>query len=137
MNEIISQHSDEEKDFPRATFSQSMIYRIFKEFKASDLIDTKSIVIKNRNQNLYIINEKGKNRLERHKKVITNFAPLHVDLDKFTANFLAGKISPLDVLPKNLPKDQVLKFLKSIRNHLENALTKVNKKIQELEGKTD
>jgi len=133
MNDILMRKFKDENHFAPINFSQSLIYRMFKDFKTRNLINEKSIVINNRNQNLYSINEKGRKRLEYLNKLIKKIAPIEIDSNTFAEDLLSGKISLLELLPKHFPDEQILNVLRSIRQRLEEDLMKINAKIKELE----
>ncbi|MHA1275844.1 MAG: PadR family transcriptional regulator [Candidatus Helarchaeota archaeon] len=113
--------------------SQSSVYRIFKALKKNNLIEGTSVIVKNRNKILYTLNSKGQKQLDKLKKIIQRIAPIEIDPTEYTKDFFAGKISPLDFISKNMPKDQVLMHLKRIRSFLLKRLQEINTKIEELE----
>ncbi|MHA1649036.1 MAG: hypothetical protein ACTSYB_02490 [Candidatus Helarchaeota archaeon] len=136
MNNIIMQQVNSDTQKIYSGFSQSMVYRAFKDLKIKKLIDAESIVVKGRAQNIYKINEKGKKRLNNLRKIIINLAPIQVDPSLFAEEFLSGRISPLQILnkiSKNIPKDKFLMQLKSMQKQLTKILQNITKKIEELE----
>ncbi len=133
MNKLIKDRINARHEDVPDTFSQSLVYRVFKSLKIEGLINGKRIIIKNRTQILYSINDKGKKRLEYLRKIIQNFAPTKMDPKNFIEDLFAGKISPLEFLPKHLPKEQLLETLKAIRRRIEKVLTDINAKIEEIE----
>ena len=58
-----------------------------------------NVVIKNRYQNLYNINESGIKRLDAISKIITQLFPRSINEKDFIEGFLTGKFTPLDFIP--------------------------------------
>lgn len=113
--------------------SQNFVYREFKSLKQAGLIDSKTTIVKNRTQILYSLNTKGQKHLEQLRKILENLAPVKSDPQQLTADLLAGKITLIDLLPKQLPKDQLLIQLRQIHTWIKAALSRIEAKIRELE----
>ena len=133
INTLIMTQLDKNKDNPLKFFSQSLVYRVFESLKTENLVNVTQATIKNRTQVLYSLNARGEKRLALLKRIIQNFAPVEVDPNTLVQDLLAGKISPLDLTPKNLSKEQFLEILKTMRRNLERTLTELNAKIEKME----
>jgi DNA-binding PadR family transcriptional regulator len=133
INTLISTQLEKDENNPLKFFSQSLVYRIFEGLKFENLVNSTPTTIKNRTQVLYTLNERGEKRLALLKRMIHNFTPIEVDPNSLVKDLLAGKISPLDLTPKNIPKAQLLEMLKTMRRKLEWNLTELNAKIEKIE----
>lgn len=132
INHMIISQFDKNGYNPPKGLSQSLVYRVFKALKTEELINGTPTTIKNRKQILYRLTSKGEKRLEYLRRIIQNIAPTEIDPGKYAEDLFAGKISPLEFLPKHLPKEELLEMLKTVRSRIERALINVNKKIEEL-----
>ncbi|NHI93932.1 MAG: hypothetical protein EAX96_15695 [Candidatus Lokiarchaeota archaeon] len=115
-------------------FTQSFVYRVLEEFKNRKYLNEKNVIIKNRNQIRYSLNKSGEKRLEYLIKILHNLTPGQVDKHEVINDLFTGKILPFDLIPKNYPKDQLLKELKTQRKFLKGFIDKLDEKIKEIEG---
>ena len=132
VNTIKDRCTTEDIDTPNI-LSQTMVYRMFKDLKARGYLNDEEKEIGGRTQKLYTLNEAGKKHLEKLKIMIQSIAPIDMDPTKTVMEFMAGRIDPIDLIPKHFPKDQLLKMLKQFQKHLLKTLKSLERKIEELE----
>lgn len=134
VNLILENGFGEKTPMKPPKLSQSSIYRLLSEFKEKNLLEEKKVVIKNRNQILYNLNQNGKKRLNYLSKIIDHLTPEKSDKLKVIEDFFSGKILPFELFPGRFPKDKLLENLKKRRETIINVLNKISKKIEELEN---
>lgn len=132
VNKKIHAGIDESSTFKPPKLSQSLVYRILNKLKDREYISEKNAVINNRYQNLYNINDNGRARLESILKIIHQLFPRSLQQERIIEDFF--KLSPLELIPPDYPKERLLKDLKQKREHLKSILIKIESKINELEA---
>ena len=125
----------EHDSLPPPKFTQSFVYRVLEKLKGRNYLNEKSLVVKNRNQIRYTLNEAGEKRLQYLIKILHNLTPGKPDKYEVMKDLFTGKIFPFDLIPKDYPKDQLLIELKRQRDFFKTIIEKLNKKIEELEKK--
>ncbi len=129
---IKSRFTSEDADTPNF-LSQTMVYRLFKDLKERGYLNAEEKKIDGRTQKLYTLNEVGKKHLEKLKIIIQSVAPIDMAPTKTAMEFMAGRIDPLDLIPKHFPKDQLLKMLKQFQKQLLKTTKNLERKIEEIE----
>ena len=132
INNILTKRFKKKDGKFHSFISQSLVYREFRYLKKNGLIDQEKAVINNRNQILYKLNEKGEKQINNLERILLRLIP-DENLEKFSEDFLSGKISPLEIISNNIPKKQLLEKLKSWRGEMQKQLKIINKKIEEIE----
>jgi DNA-binding PadR family transcriptional regulator len=115
--------------------SQTRVYRILDEYKSKGYVIVKlNVIVNKRLQNLFQISEMGKNYYNEISKMIKYFFPHEISIESVIGDLLSGKISPLEVLFENAPKEDLLIQLKEFRKFLLKELKRIESKISELES---